>query len=88
MPYSATIETQSDECGDGWYIEDLEMHPADFIVKVRHEGGVMMPFRDGIAAFIPYEEIRQIWFGNGEEHVCDHCQEEPTPEKPKDLTVN
>jgi hypothetical protein len=88
LPYSATIETQSDEPGqgDGYHIENIGISPEEFIAKARRGGGAA-PFHNGAAPFIPWAEITQIFFDDGSPHVCEHCQEEPTPEV-KDLTVN
>jgi hypothetical protein len=85
VPYSVTIETHTDEIGDGWNVE-TNLSPAEFVAKARHEGGVMLPFHSGIATFLLFDEFRQLWFDDGSEHVCEHCRTEPAP--PKDLTVN
>lgn len=91
MPYSATIETQSDEIGEGWHIDSIGMSPEEFIAKARNNGGILLPFKNGMAPFIPWEEIRQIWIDDGSDPVCDHCKEEEDPHRQtadKDLTIN
>lgn len=86
MPYSATIDTHSEE-NDGLWIEDIGTDVETFLLQIKKVGGVLFPFHDGTAPFIFLDDIKAIWFSDGTGHVCDHCKEEET-EPAKDLTIN
>lgn len=90
MPYSVTIDTQEDEVGGGWFINDIQTIPTEFITRTIADGGVFVPLDGDLSVFIPYEEIKRLWF-DSEKHVCDHHKEEENPNlqtAAKDLTIN
>lgn len=79
MPISVSIDVRNDE--DGYFIEEIDTTPHQFVADMQACGGVWLPSFKGMAPFIPVSEITSLFFDDG-------SYEEETLEQHKDLTIN